>query len=252
MLGLGGQAARGEGAAALRGQCKPAQFRLVLDVGHTAERPGAKSARGIGEYDFNLRLGGEIEQALKDAGFTRTQLLIVSRPPPVGLMERVVRANNLPADLLLSIHHDSVPDRLLERWIYAGEQRGFSDRFRGHSIFVSIDNADFAGSLGFARLLGRQLKSRGLTYTPHYTERIMADRRRLLVDKDAGVYRYDQLIVLRGTQMPAVLLEAGSIINRDEELVLSTPEHRALISAAAVDAVKAFCAARAGAAAARL
>jgi N-acetylmuramoyl-L-alanine amidase len=198
----------------------------------------------VGEYDFNLRLAEEIDQALKDAGFSRTKLLIVTRPPPGGLMERVVRANNLPADLLLSIHHDSVPDRLLERWVYAGEQRGFSDRFRGHSIFVSIDNADFAGSLGFARLLGRQLKSRGLTYTPHYTEKIMADRRRLLVDKDAGVYRYDQLIVLRGTQVPAVLLEAGSIINRDEELVLDTPEHRALISAAAVDAVKAFCATR--------
>jgi N-acetylmuramoyl-L-alanine amidase len=72
----------------------------------------------------------------------------------------------------------------------------------------------------------------------------MGNRRRELVDAQAGVYRYDQLIVLRETRMPAVLLEAGSIVNRDEELLLATPEHQALIGAAVVQAVDAFCAAR--------
>jgi hypothetical protein len=64
------------------------------------------------------------------------------------------------------------------------------------------------------------------------------------VDVKAGVYRYDQLIVLRTTQMPAVLLEAGSIINREEELLMSSPEHQSLMSAAVIDAVESFCAAR--------
>jgi hypothetical protein len=41
--------------------------------------------------------------------------------------------------------------------------------------------------------------------------------------------------------MPAVLLEAGSIINRDEELLMGTPEHQAVIAAAAVEAVEGFC-----------
>ena len=44
--------------------------------------------------------------------------------------------------------------------------------------------------------------------------------------------------------MPAVLLEAGSIINRQEELELASPERRALTSAAIVAAVEDFCAAR--------
>ena len=51
----------------------------------------------------------------------------------------------------------------------------------------------------------------------------MGHRRRELLDADAGVYRYDQLIVLRMTRMPAVLLEAGSIVNRQEELELGAP-----------------------------
>ena len=72
----------------------------------------------------------------------------------------------------------------------------------------------------------------------------MGHRQRLLVDVRAGVYRYDQLIVLKSTRMPAVLLEAGSIINRDEELVMNSPERQALVGAAVTDAVDGFCAVR--------
>jgi N-acetylmuramoyl-L-alanine amidase len=224
--------------------CKRAAFRLVIDVGHTADAPGARSARGISEFVFNLALAKRIEDHLDAAGFRRTVLLITDGPARKGLAERVRRANALGADLLLSIHHDSVPDRFLEKWEFEGEERSFSDRFRGHSIFVSHDNSDRAGSLLFARLLGNRLRDRGLQYTPHYTDRIMGNRQRLLVDAQAGVYRYDQLIVLRNTGMPAVLLEAGSIINRDEELLAGSVERQTLISAAVTDAVEAFCAAR--------
>jgi len=72
----------------------------------------------------------------------------------------------------------------------------------------------------------------------------MGHRQRLLVDVKTGVYRYDQLIVLKNTQMPAVLLEAGSIINRDEELLMSSPQRQSAISAAVTDAVESFCAVR--------
>ena len=50
--------------------------------------------------------------------------------------------------------------------------------------------------------------------------------------------------MLKKTQMPAVLLEAGSIANRDEELVVASPERQQLISAAVVDAVDSFCVAQ--------
>ena len=82
-------------------------------------------------------------------------------------------------------------------------------------------------------------------YTPHYILPLMRHRRRELVDEAAGVYRYDQLVVLRLTHMPAVLLEAGSIVNRREELALADPERVATESAAVVAAVEDFCAARA-------
>jgi len=224
--------------------CTREAFRVVVDVGHTAQSPGATSARGAPEFVFNLKLAERIEQLLLDAGFRRSVLLITEDRSRKGLAARIKRANALGADLFLSIHHDSVPNKFLEKWKFEGRERGFSDRFSGHSIFISYDNSDRAGSLQFARLLGTQLRERGLQYTPHYTDRIMGHRQRLLVDAQAGVYRYDQLLVLRDTDMPAVLLEAGSIINRDEELRMGSDEHQTAVSAAVVDAVESFCAAR--------
>ncbi len=225
--------------------CKRDSFRIVVDVGHTAGKPGAISARGTYEYDFNLKLATLIDEKLHAAGFAKSTLLITKDTPYyAGLFRRAERARAMSADLFLSIHHDSVPDKFLEKWEYNGRQQFYSDRFKGHSIFISRDNSDYQSSLQFARMLGQQLKERGLKYTPHYTEKFMGHRQRILVDADVGVYRYDQLIVLRSNRVPAVLLEAGSIINRDEELQMASPKRRELISKAAVNAVERFCEAR--------
>ena len=224
--------------------CKRAAFRAIIDVGHTEQAPGATSARGLPEFSFNLNLAKRIEQQLLAAGFRRSALLITEGPSRKALAERVKRANTLGADVFLSIHHDSVPDKFLEKWEFDGQEHTFSDRFHGHSIFISNDNSNRTGSLLFARLLGNELRKHGLQYTPHYTERYMGHRQRQLVDAQVGVYRYDELIVLRDTDMPAVLLEAGSIINREEELQMGSVKRQELISAAVTNAVEAFCAAR--------
>jgi N-acetylmuramoyl-L-alanine amidase len=225
--------------------CHPETFRVVVDVGHTLDVPGAMSARGVPEYAFNLALAQVAKQALVDAGFTGTVLLITDKAPPQGLVARAVAANNLHADLFLAIHHDSVPDNLLQTWQYEGQDQHFNDDYPGYALFISNDNADRAGSLLFGNFLGKELQARGLQFTPHYTLALMGHRRRELLDPLAGVYRYDELIVLRMTRMPAVLLEAGSIVNRAEELELGTPDRRARTSAAIVAAVQEFCAARA-------
>jgi N-acetylmuramoyl-L-alanine amidase len=221
-----------------------ASFRTVVDVGHGTQAPGALSARGVDEYEFNLRLSREIEKELRAAGFDKTVLLVTPDKPTRGLFKRVARADALKADLFLAVHHDSVPDKMVETWQVNGKTQHYNDRFPGHSIFISNGNADRAGSLAFAKQLGLALKQHGLRYTPHYTEKFMGNRRRELVDAQAGVYRYDALIVLKDTKMPAALLEAGSIINRDEELLLATPEHQAIMAGAVVEAVDTFCTAR--------
>jgi N-acetylmuramoyl-L-alanine amidase len=221
--------------------CQRSAFRIVVDVGHTVDVPGALSARGVPEYTFNLKLADAIKQTLVDAGFDNTVLLITATAPWPGLVERAAHANTMHANLFIAIHHDSVPDRLIEPWQYEGQENHFSDRFSGYAIFISNNSADRAGSLAFGHLLGKNLQTRGLHYTPHYTLPLMGRYRHELLDADAGVYRYDQLLVLRRTLMPAVLLEAGSIVNRKEELELATAERRKLTAEAITAAVEDFC-----------
>ena len=198
------------------------------------------------EYDFNLQLGRNIERRLTGDGFTSTILLVTDGETRPSLFKRVATANEVPADLFLSIHHDSVPDWFLENWEFEGSPSHFSDRFTGYSLFVSRDNQHYDASLLFATLLGKQLKARGLPYARQYAEPFMINYQHELVDADLGIYRYDQLIVLKEAKMPSVLFEAGSIINRVEELRMSSSKRRDLISVSVSAAVGAFCDTRSG------
>ena len=38
---------------------------IAVDVGHYLEKPGVISARGVSEFDYNLRLAREISEALQ-------------------------------------------------------------------------------------------------------------------------------------------------------------------------------------------
>ena len=213
----------------------------MLDVGHTAISEGATSARNVAEFTFNLRLAQRIEQKLKADGFAETKLLVTEGKARPSLVKRVAAANDLHANLFLSIHHDSVPNTLLEDWEFEGKKSHFSDRFSGYSVFVSRSNPDFKTSLAFAELVGKEMKAQGLHYAQQYTQAIMGRYQHPLLNKETGVYSYDELVVLRKTRMPAVLLEAGSIINRDEELKMGSPERQDIISSAVAAAVKEFC-----------
>ncbi|HEY7972689.1 MAG TPA: N-acetylmuramoyl-L-alanine amidase, partial [Xanthobacteraceae bacterium] len=146
--------------------CDRGQFRIVVDVGHTAASPGAVSARGVNEYDFNKRLATRVAHKLRDMGFGRTILLVTDGPSRRGLASRVARANESRADLFLSIHHDSVPDRMEQTWEFEGKKQHYNDQYPGHSIFVSLDNPNYPSSLLFATIVGKELKARGMQYTP--------------------------------------------------------------------------------------
>lgn len=220
--------------------CTPSKFKIVLDVGHTMTSPGAASARGNAEYSFNLRLARRIEQELRDGGFVKTTVLITEGDGRAQLFRRSKRANASAPDLLLSIHHDSVPQSYLEPWTHDGVQRFYSDRFSGFSLFVSRDAPRIKPSLAFAKLLSNELTNRDLRFTLHYADTFHSESR-VLLDRSLGIYAFDELVVLYRSKAPAVLFEAGSIVNRDEELAMASAERQAIIAAAVHAAIVRFC-----------
>jgi N-acetylmuramoyl-L-alanine amidase len=117
-------------------RCQPPLIKIALDIGHDRSNPGAISATGVTEFSYNLALAHSVIAALQTAGFNAA-FLIGESGVPLSLKERIEIANDHRADLLLSLHHDSVQSRYLSEWTVNAALQRYSDRFHGYSLFIS-------------------------------------------------------------------------------------------------------------------
>ena len=221
---------------------------VIVDVGHSDKDSGQISARGVKEYDLNLKLARRVLEELVNTGFGSTQMIVTSGPNThESRLQRSKRANDLGADLFISVHHDGVKNETLMPWQYEGKTHWFLDKFEGFSLWVSQKNNKYEESLGFAKTLADQLVASGLKFTTHHdelTNTAKYGRIAPLVDRERGIYdAADHIAVLYESHMPAVLFEAGMIVNRAEEQVLSSATRRATVAKAVATAVERFCAA---------
>ena len=211
-------------------------LHIAIDIGHTPGTPGAMSATGVMEYTFNRRMARAIADDLRQQpGIDVT--LINEGGREISLLGRGDVANTAKADLFLSVHHDSVNERYkTTRRMPDGRISRYSDRFRGYSVFFSDKNADAAASFEFAKQLGRAMREQGMTPTAHHAEKIPGEGRDFVVP-ETGVYRFNDLLVLKRARMAAALLECGVIVHPEEEQELNTPERQRQIVAAVRTAV---------------
>jgi N-acetylmuramoyl-L-alanine amidase len=213
----------------------PGAALVAVDAGHGPGAPGATSARGVPERVLNLAVGARLVAALEREGL---RAVLLDEPGDLGPAERAALAGRLGAAALVSVHHDSVQPRYLATWQVDGVERAYSDRFRGFSVFYSGAGARPEESLRLALRLGDALLRLGLAPTLHHAEPIDGEGRPL-VDARRGVYRYDGLAVLRRAEMPAVLVECGVMVHRDEELALRDPAHQERVARALAAALAA-------------
>ncbi|CAM5179561.1 hypothetical protein CDEN61S_02826 [Castellaniella denitrificans] len=192
---------------------------ILVDAGHGPEHPGATGASGRVEYLYNRDLAAALARALAAQGDRTTRVEGVGADIPPAR-----RAAGAPdADLLVSIHHDSAQARYLQ----AGRQAEFA----GYSIFVSALNPRPARSLACARAIGERMRAAGERPSGYHAEPVEGENHPF-VDRRLGVHRYDGLAVLRTAPMPAVLIEAGVIVNPLEEARLAKPETIARLAGA--------------------
>ncbi|MDR2861478.1 MAG: N-acetylmuramoyl-L-alanine amidase [Syntrophobacterales bacterium] len=209
---------------------------ILLDPGHNPLNGGAISIRGIYEVDYNDRFAARLTEALQKAAFH----VELTRQPgqSIPLKARAELANSLKPDLFLSLHHDSAQliylDKftLNEKTVYRTKKK-----IAGYSIFVSRDNAQFNHSWLFAQQLGKHLSELGRQPTLHHAENIPGENRELL-DEKLGIYRFDELVVLKNTKIPAVLLEIGVIVDEDDEAYISSRKNQEMMIQAIVEASK--------------
>ncbi len=188
-----------------------------MDVGHYLEKPGVISASGRAEFDFNLELAVQVANELRGRGLAVR--MIGERGDYAELHRRTLDARG--ADLFISIHHDSVRERYLP----------VADRFAGFSLFVSQRNPRARESLACASAIGARLRAAGLVPSRYHADPVLGENRPF-ADEANGVHWFDNLAVAHTALMPSVLVEAGVIVNREEEARMREPAVQAMIARA--------------------
>ena len=194
---------------------------VAIDVGHYREEPGATSARGRPELEFNRDLAAEIKSGLDTLGH---QTKVIGAAGDVRDLWRRPRAAQ-GADFFISVHHDSTQARFQSAWTFEGTEQRYSDRFAGFSLFVSRESRTWRPALKCASAIGAALVKAGFKPSLYHADPVVGENRPF-ADKANGVHFFDRLAVLRRAGMPAVLFEASVIVNRDEELQMRDAEVR--------------------------
>lgn len=207
---------------------------IALDVGHYLEEPGVISARGRPEFEFNLDLAREIDAGLKTRGHATRLIGADGRMKDLWRRSRAAQG----ADLFVSVHHDSVRERYLSTWTHDGAERRYSDMFSGFSLFVSRENPDWKQGLRCASMIGAALIKTGFKPSLYHADPVFGENRPF-ADKDNGVHYFDNLAVLRHATMPALLFEAGVVVNREEEITMNDKQVQKQIAAGVANGIEA-------------
>lgn len=181
------------------------------------------SASGRPEFEYNRDLALELRAALLVRGFEVR--LIGERGDYVELQRRTRDARG--ADLFVSIHHDSVKERLLPQ----------AERFAGFSLFVSRENPLLGKAQACASAIGAELRAAGFSPSRYHADPVLGEGRPF-ADEANGVHYYDHLAVSRAAAMPALLVEAGVIVNREEDARMRDLQIRRTIADAIAQGVK--------------
>ena len=205
---------------------------VAIDVGHYREEPGATSARGRTELEFNRDLAAEIKSGLDASGYQTKLIGEDGNMPDLWRRPRAAQG----ADFFISVHHDSTQARFQSAWTFEGTEQRYSDRFAGFSLFVSRESRTWRPALKCASAIGAALVKAGFKPSLYHADPVVGENRPF-ADQANGVHFFDRLAVLRHAGMPAVLFEAGVIVNRDEELQMRDSEVRKRIAASVVQGV---------------
>jgi N-acetylmuramoyl-L-alanine amidase len=201
---------------------------IGIDVGHDAIDFGTLTASGGHEWHYNLATATTIHDALGKAGIKSVLLNADGRPIPLADRPRLAAEQGVT--LFVAVHHDSAQEQYLP----------YPDLFSGYGLFTSIKNPGFAQSVEVAKAMGDSLLASGMHPSLHHAEAIKGENRPL-IDPKRGIYRFDDLVVLRTAIMPALLVEAGVVINPEEEKAAASQAYRDKIAAAVLAGARKHC-----------
>lgn len=212
---------------------------IVLDAGHGGADPGKQNLRlKLNEKDLTLDVVLRLKKLLELRGFTvrltRSEDVKLAPEQRADLERRAGVANEVKADLFLSVHFNAVEARDAAR-VSGAETYVLTPQFQ----FSSTDNT--GDSLTGIAFPGNRQDIANVILGFHLHRQLLAG----LKASDRG-FKRGRLRVLCFPECPAALLEAAYLSNDKEAARLGTPEFRQEIAEAIADGVSAYSATLAG------
>lgn len=222
---------------------------IVIDPGHGGVDPGAATAGGVLEKDVVFAFAGRLRERLEASGLYRVTMTR-RHDVFVPLDERVRIARSAEADLLLSIHADSISAAPQVRGltVYTGAERA-SDA-ESARLAERENEADAAGGIDGGKApddVADILQELTLRETRGFSRRAAAK----LVGGLGAVMRLNaqpqreaRFKVLRAADVPSVLVELGYLSSQKDIDLLTSASWRDRSTAAMAAAVDRFFATR--------
>ncbi len=216
---------------------------IVVDAGHGGKDPGAVGPGRVQEKQVTLGLAKVLAERLRKELGVKV-LMTRSGDKYLGLRERTAYANQVGADLFISLHANASPSRSaygIETYFLnlsknnqaaevAARENGTSLQDVSNLEAILFDLMANAKINESSRLAAKIQQAMVTGLKPHYS-RI----------KDLGV-RQGPFHVLLGATMPSVLVEAAFISNKREEKRLTSRKYQERVAAAIVEGVKDYAA----------
>ncbi len=205
---------------------------IVIDPGHGGSDTGAAGPAGSLEKDLTLQLARTLKAGLERRLPVRV-VLTRGEDAELPLDTRAALANQQKADLFISLHLNSAPERRA-----AGAETYFLSLVASDERAARAAAAENAGDpLSDLQLILWDLaQSHHMAESQRLASIIQEELNRALELRNRGV-KQAPFRVLMGVAMPAVLVELGFLSNPREEERLLDPLYRSRLADALVDAV---------------
>src|SRR5437773_9620482 len=216
---------------------------IVIDPGHGGKDPGARGQRGTAEKDITLKVASKRRDVLSKQPGVRV-LMTRDRDEFVELGDRAKFANGREADLFVSIHVNSHPQRSVKGIeIYhfgeAKDQRALEVAARENG--TPLNSTGVGWEYLVADLLTAKKIEASLELAWTAKEAMVTNLNDHYSLVDHGV-KTAPFYVLRFTSMPSILAEIAYISNSDEEDMLRTGRFTTRVAEALMEGVNTFLA----------
>ena len=204
---------------------------IVIDAGHGGADPGSSGYSGTREKDVTLDVAQRLKRRLND-GYGYRVLMTRDSDSTLSLRSRAEYSNEHAADLFISIHVNSFPDRevvALETYYYGPQ----TDDSALRVAEMENQNSDYsvAEFNRMVRQMGDRIKLQESRKIARYVQRSLYGNTKIITKNAAnwGV-KTAPFVVLVGAEAPGILAEIGAISNPESEAQMMTSEYREQIA----------------------